>query len=62
MDLVAYAQKTFDQIKEDIAHLIKSQNTKDLTVFSFHFQHLNKIISFWKVGKWDSIQAKNFSM
>jgi len=33
MDLVAFAQKTFDQIKEDIAQLIKSQNTKDLTVF-----------------------------
>lgn len=33
MDLVAYAQKTFDQIKEDIAQLIKSQNTKGLTVF-----------------------------
>lgn len=32
MDLVAYTQKTFDQIKEDIAQLIKSQNTKDLTV------------------------------
>ena len=33
MDLVAYTQKTFDQIKEDIAQLIKSQNTKGLTVF-----------------------------
>ncbi|PSR09966.1 MAG: sulfate adenylyltransferase [Candidatus Arcticimaribacter sp.] len=33
MDLVAYAQKTFDQIKEDIAQLIRSQNTKGLTVF-----------------------------
>jgi len=33
MDLVGYDQKVFDQIKEDIAELIKSQNKKDLTVF-----------------------------
>jgi len=33
MDLVGYDQKVFDQIKEDIAELIKSQNKKNLTVF-----------------------------
>ena len=33
MDLVGYDQNVFDRIKEDIAHLIQNQNTKDLTAY-----------------------------